>query len=299
MLYVELLQYQHNLEIPSVCAQSLAVSFGLFLQYFAFMMATAFHRNTPNPLLIPEIVGLVVDNMHKVPDLLSCAGVNNIWNVVALKKLYRGSLNDMQFRTPDIGSLNCLLVASRERFARNMSFARHLLLCPETPTVDDAVDPNTRLACFEKFRAIRHREDAEHLLRPRGKGPTSLTIPFEMVDQDWSQISDLLLPPTVEFLAIDNYYCRLLMDTSNYSREVIAPAVSPIQLAVSLSETMTYSDRLGSQTLKLSQFTNQRAITAFMSFANCLKVVICNFSTLSIDPVLTVLPAQPKPTMRN
>ncbi|KAL4995361.1 hypothetical protein BDV10DRAFT_174979 [Aspergillus recurvatus] len=24
-------------------------------------------------------------------------------------------LNDMQFRTPDIGSLNCLLVASRER----------------------------------------------------------------------------------------------------------------------------------------------------------------------------------------
>jgi hypothetical protein len=126
-----------------------------------------------------------------VPDLSSCAGVNNIWNVVALKKLYRGSLNDMQFRTPDIGSLNCLLVASRERFARNMSFVRHLLLCPETPTIDEATNPDTRLACFEKCRAMRHREDAEHLLRPRGRGLTSLTIPFEIVDQD---VADLRPP---------------------------------------------------------------------------------------------------------
>jgi hypothetical protein len=191
-------------------------------------MATVLHRNTPNPLTIPEIVGLVVENIDMAPDLLSAACVNNTWNVLALKKLYRGSLNDMQFRTPDIGSINCLLVASRERFARNMSFVRHLLLCPETPTVDDAANPDTRLACFEKCRAIRHREFAEHLLRPRGRGLKSLTIPFEMVDQDWSRISDLLLAPTIEFLAIDNYYCRFLNGTSKYSRGLISPAVSHI-----------------------------------------------------------------------
>jgi hypothetical protein len=99
-----------------------------------------------NPLLIPEIVGLVIDHFQLARDLLSCACVNSIWNRAALKKLYRGSLNDMQFRTADIGSLNCLLVASRVRFARNMSFVKHLLLPPEIPTVDDAADPQTRLA---------------------------------------------------------------------------------------------------------------------------------------------------------
>lgn len=81
------------------------------------MMAAVFHRNTANPLLIPEIVELVFDNVLMVPDLLSCACVNNIWNVAALKKLYRGLLNDMQFCMTDIGSLNYLLVASRDRFA--------------------------------------------------------------------------------------------------------------------------------------------------------------------------------------
>lgn len=54
-------------------------------------------RNTPNPLL-PEIVEYIVDNIHKVPDLLNSARVNNLWNLVALKKLYKGSLNDMQYR---------------------------------------------------------------------------------------------------------------------------------------------------------------------------------------------------------
>jgi hypothetical protein len=58
------------------------------------------------------------------------------------------------------------------------------------------------------------------------------------VDQDWSQISDLLLPPTVEFLAIDNYYCRLLTASSSYSRGLTTPTVSS-QIVVSLCfETM-------------------------------------------------------------
>ncbi|KAM5432275.1 hypothetical protein McanCB56680_006557 [Microsporum canis] len=189
-------------------------------------MAAISGRSTLNPLLLPEIVGLVVENVPMVPDLLSCACVNSIWNVAALKRLYTGSLNDMQFCTPDIGSLNFLFVASRERFARNMSFVKHLLLSPEAPAIDGAAYPEHRLACFEKCRAMRHRQYAELLLRPKGRGLESLTIPFEIDGQDWSLISDLLLTPTVEFLAIDNYYCELLTAGSSYSREPITSAVS-------------------------------------------------------------------------
>ncbi|KIM92931.1 hypothetical protein OIDMADRAFT_208481 [Oidiodendron maius Zn] len=179
-----------------------------------------------NPLLLPEIVGLVVDNVHMVPDLLSCACVNSTWSVAALKRLYNGSLNDMQFRTPDIGSLNCLFVASRERFTRNMGFVKHLLLSPESPAIDEVALPNTsRLICIEKCRAMRHRQSAELLLQPQGEGLASFTIPFEIEGQDWSLISDLLLTRTVEFLAIDDFYCGLLMAGSNYSQGLATPAV--------------------------------------------------------------------------
>jgi hypothetical protein len=37
------------------------------------VMATIYDRDGSNPLLLPEIVGLVIDNVHMVPDLLSCA----------------------------------------------------------------------------------------------------------------------------------------------------------------------------------------------------------------------------------
>lgn len=197
-------------------------------------MTTISNQNTSNPLLLPEIIGLVISNVHIVPDLLNCACVNSIWNVAALKKLYEGSLNDMQFHTPDIGSLNCLFVASRKRFARNMSFMKHLLLSPETPTVDEAAHPHTRLACFEKCRAMRHRQYAELLLRPRGRGLKSLIIPFEIVDQDWSPISDLLVTPTLEYLAIDISYCELLIESFTCLKESITPAVSHFRSVLSV-----------------------------------------------------------------
>jgi hypothetical protein len=100
------------------------------------MIGAISHRNMSNPLLLPEIVASVIENVHQVPDLLNCACVKRMWNVAALKKLYRGSLHDMQFCTPDIGSLNCLFVASRERFARYMSFMKHLLLSTDTMAVE-------------------------------------------------------------------------------------------------------------------------------------------------------------------
>jgi hypothetical protein len=178
-------------------------------------MAAIIHRDIRNPLLLPEIVCLVIDNVHMVLDLLNCACVNSVWNAEALRKLYVGSMSDMQFRTPDIGSLNSLFVASRKRFARNMSFVKHLLLSPGAPAIDESVNPWTRLACFEKCSALRHRQSAELLFRPKGRGLASLTIPYEIINQDWSFISDLLLAPTVEYLAVDNIYCEILMTQSS------------------------------------------------------------------------------------
>ncbi|GIK01774.1 hypothetical protein Aspvir_005815 [Aspergillus viridinutans] len=175
----------------------------------------------PNPLLLPEIVASVIDNVHLVPDILNCACVNRTWSVAALKKLYKGSLNDMQFRTPDIGSLNCLFVASRERFARNMSFVKHLLLSTDAIALDQL--GRARIACYEKCRALRHRKYAKLLLQLQGS-LTSLVIPSEIKGQDWSIISDLLLTQTIDFLAIDIYYCGLMMDSPGYLQEPITPA---------------------------------------------------------------------------
>jgi hypothetical protein len=55
-------------------------------------------------------------------------------------------------------------VASRERFARYMSFVKHLLLSPENPTIDEAAYPK-RLACFAKCRAMRHRQTPSAVTR--------------------------------------------------------------------------------------------------------------------------------------
>ncbi|GIJ87958.1 hypothetical protein Asppvi_006874 [Aspergillus pseudoviridinutans] len=185
-------------------------------------MAAISNRNISNPLLLPEIVASVIDNVHLVPDILNCACVNRMWSVTALKKLYKGSLNDMQLRTPDIGSLNCLFVASRERFARNISFVKHLLLSTDVIAFDQNGRPTT--TCYEKCRALRQRKYAKLLLQPQESGLTSLVIPFEIANQDWSIISDLLLTPTIEFLAINRYYCGLVMDSPGYLQEPITPA---------------------------------------------------------------------------
>ncbi|EEA23678.1 hypothetical protein TMatcc_006758 [Talaromyces marneffei ATCC 18224] len=197
-----------------------------------------------NPLLIPEIVGLVVEKVERVSDLSNCARVNKTWNVAALRELYRGSLNDMQFRTPDIGSLNCLLVASRVRFAQNMGLVKHLLLSPEVPAVDEAAHPDSRLACLEKCRAIRNRQYAELLLRPKGSGLASLTIPFQTIEQDWSHISDLLLRLHVEFLAIDIYYCQVMMANAHSFHGPTNPTFSKLKALTIYRSASHYESRM-------------------------------------------------------
>lgn len=167
-----------------------------------------------NPLLLPEIIETVMDHIDTIPDLLNCACINNLWNICALKRLYKGSLNDMRYRTPDIGSLNCLFVASRKRFVQNTSFVKHLLLHPEKPLTMDAESGFARIVSGEPCRALRHRRYAEALLRPGGTGSVgggggllSLTIPFWILNMNRTSICDLLISPGLEFLAINDHYC--------------------------------------------------------------------------------------------
>ena len=179
--------------------------------------------------MVPEFVGFVIGHVNDPPNLLNCACVNRTWSIPALQKLYRGSINDMRYRTPDIGSLNSLFVASRERFARNVSFIKHLLIAPENTGIDETAHPDYRYACIERCRPLRDRKSAELLLRPRGKGPASLAIPFEIVHQDLSTVSDLILHPGLKFLTIDHVYCELLELDSGPFQEPSAPPVSPLR----------------------------------------------------------------------
>lgn len=42
------------------------------------MMATIIYRDIRNPLLLPEIVGLVIDNVYMVLDLLNYTYINSV-----------------------------------------------------------------------------------------------------------------------------------------------------------------------------------------------------------------------------
>lgn len=168
-------------------------------------------RDVSNPLTILELVSLVVSYVDSPRDLVYCACVNSTWNTPALQKLYRGSMNDMRFRTPDIGWLNSLFVASPERFTRNAGFTKHLTIASEINTRG-----NSGTLCVERCRLLLHHKRAQLLLRPRGKGPTSLAIPFPLVKHNLFPMSDLILHSGLRFLTIDNDLCEGLV--SDYSR---------------------------------------------------------------------------------
>lgn len=189
-------------------------------------MPVTFDQSSSNPLVIPELVSRIISYVDAPIDLLHCSCVNSVWSIPALQKLYRGSMNDMRFRTPEIGWLNSLFIASRERFARNVGFIKHLTIAPETIATEDL-----RGVCLEKCRPLRDRRSAELLLRPRGNGPTSLAIPFELVEQDLSPLCDLIIHPDLKFLTIDHVYCNLLNFDSGALHEHTSLSVSPPRIA--------------------------------------------------------------------
>ena len=185
-------------------------------------MPVIYDQSSSNPLVIPELVGRVISYVDAPVDLLQCACINSMWSTPALQKLYGGSMNDMRFRTPEIGWLNSLFIASRERFARNVGFIKHLTIAPESIATEDL-----KFVCLEKCRLLRDRRNAELLLRPRGKGPPSLAIPFELVEHDLSSLCDLIIHPDLKFLTIDHVYCDLLHFGSGALREHTSLTVSP------------------------------------------------------------------------
>lgn len=155
-----------------------------------------------------ELVSIIISHVDAPIDLLHCACVNRIWNELAMRRLYRGSMHDKRFRTPDVGWLNSLYVASPERFTRNVRFIKHLLIAHGENGAAN--------------RLFHDRQRAELLLRPNEKGPTSLAIPFEF-DHDIYHLRDLIFHPDLKFLTIDLVYCRQLM-----SYDSISPSVSPL-----------------------------------------------------------------------
>lgn len=156
-----------------------------------------------------------MNHVEAPPDLLNCACVSGTWSIPALKKLYRGSMNDMRYRTPDIGSLNCLLVASRDRFVRNMSFVDHLTIAPAVTVREDSGEDHKPIG-IEKCRALSRSEDAERLLKPMAKGPESLAVPLEISNQDISGIVHLVLQPNIKCLSINSAYCQMLWRSQGY-----------------------------------------------------------------------------------
>lgn len=197
-------------------------------------MPVTFIQSSSNPLVIPELVSRIISYVDAPIDLLQCSCVNSVWSISALQKLYRGSMNDMRFRTPEIGWLNSLFIASRERFARNVGFTKHLIIAPETQ--------DWRFVCLEKCRPLRDRRSAELLLRPRGKGPTSLAIPFEFVEHNLSPLWDLIIHPDLKSLTIDHAYCNLLNFDSIALQEHTSLSVSPPRMAFSLLPDVTCRD---------------------------------------------------------
>ena len=107
-------------------------------------------------LAIPEIVEITLSYVEDTGDLLKCAWVNSTWSLPALKQLYKGSINDMRYRTPNIQSLSCLLVASPQDFTRYMSFVEHLLIAPDRPLPDETGDEVHSTACLDKCRPLRY-----------------------------------------------------------------------------------------------------------------------------------------------
>lgn len=102
------------------------------------------------------------------------------------------------------------------------------MLATDALTIYKASGPENKITYFENCRILHYHQHTKTLLQPRGSGPISLTILLEIIDQDWLNVLDFLIGPTVEFLAIDNSYCELLMTGSSKFPNLITPSVSSV-----------------------------------------------------------------------
>lgn len=159
------------------------------------------------PLVLPELLSCVISFVDRPVDLLHCSMVNSMWTEPALQMLYRGSLNDMRFCTPDLDFLNSLFIRSERNFARNIGFVKHMTIAAKRPVgtcIDDAeAEKKTRdILCGHTGVGL--------LLHLKRRRIESLAIPNKLVHEDISTLRDMVLHPDLRSLTIDHRYCSLL-----------------------------------------------------------------------------------------
>ncbi|KAJ6781902.1 hypothetical protein PWT90_09850 [Aphanocladium album] len=124
----------------------------------------------------------------------------------------------MNLRSPSIDNLNHLLVASPERFGFSMGCVKHLLLRPYAPCAVQTFTDGDYVCC-QKFQALCRREYAKLMFSSLKTHLSSITIPFEIMNENLKHAADLLLQTAIQFLAIDISYCQLLADCPLFSQD--------------------------------------------------------------------------------
>ncbi|RDW92995.1 F-box protein [Aspergillus mulundensis] len=154
------------------------------------------------PRLPTEILEMVFEYLN-VRDLGNCVQANPAWNTVASRKMYRGSLQHQELRTPDISSLNAMSEAFPARFTQNMSLVEHLLVSPKEKYLREE---DRKWIARESFHVLRELRLAQSVSRVR-----SLSMPYEPASPADSQLyTSVLVTPKIEFLAIDDSFCSYL-----------------------------------------------------------------------------------------
>lgn len=103
---------------------------------------------------------------------------------------------------------------------------KYLFLLLETFAVDEVTHLNPRLIYIKKCCAIHHCQSAELLLWLQRRAFASLIVLYEIKGQDWLLISNLFVSKTVEFLAIDYIYCKLLIGRCTSPREQVITSMN-------------------------------------------------------------------------
>ena len=112
-----------------------------------------------------------MEHIKTPADLVRCGCVSKTWQPPALKALWRGSINDMRFRTPEIPLLHDHSLASRKRFDAYLQHADHLTIS----YIPNNSGDDTRLSAGESV-------SCPIVIEP-GKGSlTSLAIPCDLID---------------------------------------------------------------------------------------------------------------------
>ena len=180
----------------------------------------------PNPFQLSEVVGIVISFLSSPCDLLQCARVSKVWNPLALKELYKGSLGDMRYCTPPINFLNSLFTASRDRFEQCASYIEHLALLLHVASYDI----NQQQVRFEQCRVLRNKGDAKLPLQSNERSITGLAIPFEFKIQNNPLAFDLLPLRALKCLTIEASYCGDLV--SGLCGDGTVTTVCPIEYSM-------------------------------------------------------------------